>query len=369
MKPRLLTILLLLLVGTVVNVGVAWGCAYWSDTESGGSVQGGYRGGWYVEISQTAGKISLIRSAVAGADNGFAVPTWSAANVPATDEEIAVFERTGGQNVSLLIVEERTGWPLSSMACSYEIALRSTGSLSVPATSFGLLVRFPSGMALPTVLPARPVLPGFVLNLVLYSVVIWLLVRLPAPARRCVRTRYGLCTGCGYPVRASGVCPECGRPLRLRPEEATRTRRQTMELARRIRVYAGIGVAYCLGHIVGWLVPLGIFHVSDLSVGTAPCDLLGQIRVYGLASLLLGAIYASCVAARTRFRAGDSVPRRFLAIVCGMLSLATGTGIPFWFFTHRNSDLIGSIVIWSSLAMALFLAEVSVRLSRTEQRS
>ncbi len=29
MKPRLLTILLLLLAGAVVNVGVAWDCAIW----------------------------------------------------------------------------------------------------------------------------------------------------------------------------------------------------------------------------------------------------------------------------------------------------------------------------------------------------
>ena len=28
MKPRLLTILLLLLAGAVVNVGVAWGCSF-----------------------------------------------------------------------------------------------------------------------------------------------------------------------------------------------------------------------------------------------------------------------------------------------------------------------------------------------------
>ena len=30
MRPRPLTILLLLLAGAVVNVGVAWGCAMWS---------------------------------------------------------------------------------------------------------------------------------------------------------------------------------------------------------------------------------------------------------------------------------------------------------------------------------------------------
>ena len=35
MKPRLLTILLLLLAGVVVNVAVAWGCALWAPFHFG----------------------------------------------------------------------------------------------------------------------------------------------------------------------------------------------------------------------------------------------------------------------------------------------------------------------------------------------
>jgi hypothetical protein len=67
------------------------------------------------------------------------------------------------------------------------------------------LCRFPGPTSSTVMAPHwAVVLPPSVLSL-------WRLVRAPAERRRRLRTRRGLCPGCGYDLRATpGRCPECG---------------------------------------------------------------------------------------------------------------------------------------------------------------
>lgn len=73
-----------------------------------------------------------------------------------------------------------------------------------------LLATTPNGRVF---LPLRPIWPGLIVNIALYSAAFWLLLAMAASARRRRRCRRGLCAACGYD-RAGTVreapCPECG---------------------------------------------------------------------------------------------------------------------------------------------------------------
>ena len=63
-------------------------------------------------------------------------------------------------------------------------------------------------------LPYVPFLPGFAINTMFYSAILWLLFALPFVLRRRLRAKRGLCVKCAYDLRgramSSDVCPECG---------------------------------------------------------------------------------------------------------------------------------------------------------------
>jgi hypothetical protein len=64
-----------------------------------------------------------------------------------------------------------------------------------------------------TVIPLRPVWPGFALNTLLYGGLAAGLWNAPGFGRRTVRSRRGLCPRCGYPragLAEGTACPECG---------------------------------------------------------------------------------------------------------------------------------------------------------------
>jgi hypothetical protein len=62
-------------------------------------------------------------------------------------------------------------------------------------------------------LPAQPVWHGMILNTLVYALLLWLLFLAPFTARRMIRRRRGLCETCAYPVGVSSVCTECGAAL------------------------------------------------------------------------------------------------------------------------------------------------------------
>jgi hypothetical protein len=62
-------------------------------------------------------------------------------------------------------------------------------------------------------LPIGPIWPGFLLNTLFYTGVLWLLFTTPGRIRRWRgrrRVRRGLCSKCAYPIGGSDVCSECG---------------------------------------------------------------------------------------------------------------------------------------------------------------
>ncbi len=70
-------------------------------------------------------------------------------------------------------------------------------------------------------LPLRPIWLGFTVNTIFYAAVLWLLIPGPFVLRRVIRVKRGLCPKCAYPTGESDVCSECGKALPGRTEAMT----------------------------------------------------------------------------------------------------------------------------------------------------
>jgi hypothetical protein len=230
MKRWIIRIFVLLLLGAIVNVAVAWGCAM------------------FVPVT--------LKSNVA--DDSKYEALWSMCpfgNDFPPDLEYAAMEAGGGQagrEVSVVVFDFVTfheptdydprdvaridivlhgvlavGWPLKSLdgeIWSVEqiqhkerVSLRGrvvrnglVAGIRQPRDDFGYIT------AKGVLAPIRPLWPGFAINTVFYAAVLWVLCAAPFALRKWRRIRRGLCPKCGYDLRGSTsqTCPECGGPTR-----------------------------------------------------------------------------------------------------------------------------------------------------------
>jgi len=197
-KRCLVKLMLFLLLGAIVNVAVAWGCAIWAPSHG-----------------ERARRVELD-----------ALPDVTKYGLRAHSENDGVRVDNTGLTFTTVITAQGVlgltvaGWPQRSM----EGALRFESALTHPpavptiihAVALGNSIRrrdreFPNW---PFVLPLRPIWPGFAVNTVFYAAVLWLLIAAPFALRRRRRIRRGLCPKCAYDLRGSApgstACPECG---------------------------------------------------------------------------------------------------------------------------------------------------------------
>jgi hypothetical protein len=230
---RLVIAALLLALGGVVNVAVAWGCALFID---GGRplIASAVRGvtaleppRWEILAGRRPGSM-VIRSDASGIPpppvplppdatpdeiaawmqgglsafnrpHVVAVPDWSRASAPP--------DETGFEQRA--VWEDARGWP---MLCLVSYSLDFGGRAETPcAIDLG---GTQGPMGLPRVLPLRPILISFAANTLGYAMVLWAIVLGPSATRRIIRRRRHLCPACGYPVGESKLCTECGRAVR-----------------------------------------------------------------------------------------------------------------------------------------------------------
>ncbi len=235
MKGRVRKLVLLVLLGAIVNIAVAWGCAirpngayfrleYYQQYGSDGrldlttvllSLPG------EISLSQHEAKTSWARYSLAPepideGDFRALVPTWSRFAVGEPFEEFLKHSDTDHELVSY--DEYASGWPAYSLRYHGPIYVVCEGSAIVYDES-----RM-TGYFHPTLpqkmvdggyrseLPYLPIWPGFAINTAFYAAVLWLASLAPFTLRRVIRRKRGACIKCGYDLRHAEheVCPECG---------------------------------------------------------------------------------------------------------------------------------------------------------------
>ena len=212
-------IILFLLLGATLNVLMAWACVCWSTHFRDAS--------WKTRSHEQFWKLhpgaknleqpaqSLYVSGVAF--RGFGVDgSWNACG---TTKDF--FINSIGHSFDI-----RAGWPFVSvrgMAAYIQEWPSRVSEIWVNAWDrHGVLHRPWKNDPPPTItnfewrdLPYMPIWPGFAINTIFYSAILWLLFAVPGWVRRTRRIKRGLCPACAYPIRggSSAVCTECGTPL------------------------------------------------------------------------------------------------------------------------------------------------------------
>ena len=193
MIRRLLTIVLFLLLGAVVNVAVAWGCAS--------------RPGEYSTLH------NIERVWPRGVPPGWSAPIWGQQYIGfgwTLDTFLSAPPDTPQASHVFLF---RAGWPALALE-ALDRSYVADSAYSGGTWYFGLETgEYPA-------FPLRPIWPGFAINTGFYAATLWLLIPGPFVLRRFLRVRRGLCPKCGYPMGESSVCTECGQGLQ-HPVKAT----------------------------------------------------------------------------------------------------------------------------------------------------
>ncbi len=222
MKRHLLIIAICLLLGAVVNVAVAWGCAAWVDligvVPDSKSPQRRGRYQWQtfdyferVGASRMAWRVSpmVLRSGPDGE------------TVNQQDEYMGTLPQVRVPDLELGEVVDRRGWPLLSMQCTFVNVTRDVWKPRFEVRHGFELTPVPSsderGLR---ALPLAPIWLAFIADTLFYAVVLWLLIPGPFVLRRFWRVQQGLCPKCAYPMGESEVCTECGCGL---PKHASTT--------------------------------------------------------------------------------------------------------------------------------------------------
>jgi hypothetical protein len=225
-------VIVFLLLGAIVNVAVAWGCAYWlSPPTDLRSVWIGFVPldvpVWQCIGWQRTGTARVMSRPFEDADADVRDIHAIMKSMPLSDDPVPDWSRIVETrfhpriNNPRVLVEDARGWPLMAMMCEFG---RSSYLLDV----LGVQVERYSGIALPDgtadimdgdrhrALPLRPIWPGFAINALFYAGILWLLFVAPFALRRRRRIKRGLCPACAYPVGNSDVCTECGKPVKVR---------------------------------------------------------------------------------------------------------------------------------------------------------
>jgi hypothetical protein len=231
---RVRWVIVLLVLGAIVNVAVAWAIVVWfNPAESDWTLTQRYLphdseeqpAQWeHVQVETALGKHYRATWAQRMSGPG----DWMDRDPPPPPLPSWVnveFGPIAGQGDHVRTVRAQAiGWPLHSM---WSAAIHDVGYVGeVPGTEvvsvYGIRVKRSTQTATTVTLPGWPpvkLLPTrvlwleFAINTVFYALGLWLIYWLPLTVQRRWRVRRGLCPGCAYPIGASAVCTECGTPI------------------------------------------------------------------------------------------------------------------------------------------------------------
>lgn len=209
MKRRLAKFVVFLLLGAIVNVAVAWGCALSAKTPP-----------IYDETTRcpeiTPGDLNCWTD---NRQNGW--PKWPTSKHEIRSSGCRVVYLSREANALLAtafdIWQVKSGWPLDAMkgvgrrtwhVPTFNIMIESSARSAVLAPDNIPFLR----LSEPKLLPLDPVWPGFALDTSIYATLAWFCTIGSFRLRRLVRKRRGCCSECAYDLRGkfSSRCPECG---------------------------------------------------------------------------------------------------------------------------------------------------------------
>jgi hypothetical protein len=231
MRRRLLTILIFLVAGAVVNVAVAWGCALTIDPLDSEVELAGWMGGdtydQFVNHYSRPGAVVMVSQRVPGRRQSYRewgdvevlFGEWTRFRVPTPKWESV----RRSKEVRLV---QACGWPMLALWCQTHHSWKSAPRPHEGGIATGLLLgsRPRKNLGeLPRALPFRPIWQAIIVNTLCYAVILGLLVWGLFATRRFVRVRRGLCPACAYPRGESATCTECGKPLPEQSEPPTAT--------------------------------------------------------------------------------------------------------------------------------------------------
>ena len=213
--------LLCLVLGGVMTVAIAWGCALfpplqWQANQAvGGPFFEQYSPDDWPELD-TLWLEETVRVTDRSAEKTVSI------RLSAPSGANGVFE-----DVTYAIMERRYGIPWRSMHSFHSRVWGAPQVMADPNFPVHSQPDFPPlarGIDIPAwiprwihwrTLPLRPMWPGFLYSTLVYGAFAWLLLCIPGflrTRRQLRRLRRGLCIYCKYPVDNMAVCPECGKP-------------------------------------------------------------------------------------------------------------------------------------------------------------
>jgi hypothetical protein len=229
MRPRNIAIklVLFLLLGAIVNVAVAWGCALWSAQESWESVralEAPQRWPAYLErlswppphSSSEHLELGLHRASI-----GVSIVSISGGDV------FASCAREGPDTDKTFVSMSRRLFGIPARALSWEMHGVRAGPRGMDMTkaahsAAGLRAGWNVSELTGAIdrgcdrrMPLMPLWPGFAINTIFYAAALWVIFAIPGTLKRLRRRAKGQCIHCGYDLRgqpaASNKCPECGK--------------------------------------------------------------------------------------------------------------------------------------------------------------
>ena len=222
MKRRVLQIIVLLVLGAIVNVAVAWGCSLLvfsnpTSTTTGSlpldeDEHGVIHETWHVDFFQLPTLIAITSQRMR-LYNGLARSSWN--DLPTPYDAVPSWATmirtpdvpTDPSQPPQQVVFAR-GWPLVSFWCDVTVQPRRVRGGIDFGDSMGTA-------QLPRFLAYWPIWSHLAINTIFYAAMLGVVFFVPGMVKRRVRRRRGLCPACAYPVGTSPVCTECGASLPL----------------------------------------------------------------------------------------------------------------------------------------------------------
>lgn len=198
-------ILVLLAIGMVLNLAVAWTIAWWGDPTVHNEIP--IEKIKSILHNRFGARLKLPPQwQFGGYSSGFGITVWS------------VQGNVDDRLFRLLAVSEcATGWPLRTVSgfeifddgvSKFEWAIHVNPRFGPNRDGPGY-----EGHGLGRILPYRPLVPGLVVNTILYAAVVDLGFIMLVRRRRRSRLQKGRCPMCNYPLMDAATCPECGHEV------------------------------------------------------------------------------------------------------------------------------------------------------------